>query len=195
MGREAHDIQNKRNVKLHVFWRRNKANQGCFVWSWNVQEFHFYKLLNSSRSHASLWFTLMFDNKKTQHFCKEKCPQSTYKPLHLFSKVFHCSLPNSRITIYSNVPKSMKSAFLSKNGMVKGMQTLKLDESLCKIYHERKQNKKHAPHPRESKQQGSQIFCMLTCVARFQFISFLVHDTPCPQLMMQVMSQGFSSIN
>lgn len=72
----------------------------------------------------------------------------------------------------------MKLAFLSKNGMVKGMQTLKLDESLCKVCHERKQSKKHAPHTREFKQQGSRIFCMLTCVAHFQFLSFLVHDTP-----------------
>jgi hypothetical protein len=58
------------------------------------------------------------------------------------------------------------------------MQTLKLDASLCKVYHEGEQSKKHALHTRESKQQGSQIFCTLTCVAHFQFLSFLVHDTP-----------------
>ncbi len=138
MGGEARDIQNKRNVELHVSWMRNKTNQGCFIWSWNVQEFHFYKLLNLSRSHASLWLILMFDNKKIQYFCKEMCPQSTYKPLHLFSKVsfFICSPLNSRITIYFSAPKSIKFSILSKNGMVKGMQSLKLDESLCKVYHE-----------------------------------------------------------
>jgi hypothetical protein len=38
--------------------------------------------------------------------------------------------------------------------MVKGMQTLKLDENLCKVHREGKQNKKHAAHTRESKQQG-----------------------------------------